>query len=416
MPFDRFSEAIDALLIGVVVQIELTNRDRRVTERRYALLEEHLHRPSSPLRPYLVEGASRIYPQGSKAIGATIVHGTGDDRFDLDAVVEFPTPATWAPGDVLDRLEEALQGFPDVREIERCTRCVQLRFAFMHLDVTPLAPWREPRPERAGDIFHAPDDGAAVRSASNPYGFAAWFREKVARPPAVFRSRVAEIRGVAGRPDMVTLGYRQVQADAEVDPLPEQDDPPRDAPQVIALKLLKRFLYLRYAERDAKHPPSVLLSKIAAELPPSPYGLCDQLVSLAAAVRTRVEIGLANDGVLDERNPRLEDERFTDRWPSSHHDLQILGGDLEHLIGRLGAALISEVEGIIEILGDLFGENASNAALTGYNKLVERAAGAGRYRPGVGHVAAPAIGLAPASARSTSQAPSHRFHPGRLLE
>lgn len=414
MPFDHLTDAIDALLIGVVVQIELTDRDRRVTERRYATLDEHLHRSRSPLRPYLVDGASRIYAQGSKAIGATIVHGTGDDRFDLDAVVEFPAPPWWTPGDVLDRLAESLQGFPDALGIERCTRCVQLRFAFMHLDVTPLDPWREPRPERAGDICHAPDEGAAERVASNPYGFAMWFRERVAHPPANFRQRVADFRAVAGRTGILTLGHGQVRADAEVDPLPRDNEPPRDAPQVIALKLLKRFLYRRYASRASKRPPSVFLSKVAAQVPPSNFGLCDQLLSLASAVRTRVQIGLADGGELDERNPRLDEERFTDRWPASRCDLEILREDLIRLENSIRTALESEVERIIEIFGDLFGENASKGALTGYNKIVDRAGGVGRYRRGVGHIAAPAIGVTLASERSTSHAASHRFHPGRI--
>ena len=39
-------------------------------------------RPSSPLRPHLMSSTSLIYPQGSMAIGATIVSGTEDDRFE----------------------------------------------------------------------------------------------------------------------------------------------------------------------------------------------------------------------------------------------------------------------------------------------------------------------------------------------
>lgn len=116
--------------------------------------------------------AAKIYAQGSRAIGATIVHGAADDRFDLDAILEFSPPREWAPQKVLNELYLAFQGFPDVKSIVRCTRCVQLQFAFMHLDVTPMDPAADPRPERAGDIYHSPDNGADERIPVNPYGFA----------------------------------------------------------------------------------------------------------------------------------------------------------------------------------------------------------------------------------------------------
>lgn len=67
---------------------------------------------------------------------------------------------------------------------------------------------------------------------------------------------------------------------AEIDELPEPIDPIRDAPQVIALKLMKRYLNLRYASRDMRRPVSIYLSKVAVEVPPSAFGVCDQLCLL----------------------------------------------------------------------------------------------------------------------------------------
>ena len=145
MPLDDTSPQLDALLLGTVLEMELSDRDHQVASKRYSLIPDHLQRPTSPIRQYMENAL--VYPQGSRAIGATIVHGADDDRFDLDAVLEFRTPIGWTPRRVLDELYVAFAGFPDVKKIERCTRCVQLQFAFMHLDVTPMDPDRDPRPE-----------------------------------------------------------------------------------------------------------------------------------------------------------------------------------------------------------------------------------------------------------------------------
>ena len=46
------------------------------------------------------------------AIGANFVSGTDDDRFDVDALVDMTVPWQWSDDQVLDKLEEALKGFP----------------------------------------------------------------------------------------------------------------------------------------------------------------------------------------------------------------------------------------------------------------------------------------------------------------
>lgn len=151
MPLDNTSPALDALLLGTVLELELSDRDRRVLRKRYDLIKPHLERQGSALAPYL--NNALVYAQGSRAIGATIVHGADDDRFDLDGILEFPTPMGWGPAKVLDELYTSLEGFPDSTGIQRCTRCIQLKFAFMHLDLTPMDPASAPRVDRVGDIY-----------------------------------------------------------------------------------------------------------------------------------------------------------------------------------------------------------------------------------------------------------------------
>lgn len=409
MPLDATAPGMDALLLATVLQLELSDRDLRVADKRYLFIPEHLQRPSSRMR-HLMETA-RIYPQGSRAIGATIVDGTGEDRFDLDAILEYDRPYGWAPGHVLDELFEAFKGFPDVKKIERCTRCIQLQFAFMHLDVTPLDPADEPRPERVGQIFHSPDYGPDEVHDVNPFGFIEWFKEMITPGKQSFLDHVQTTRKGLSLRDRFDGG--QIMADAEVDELPEPIDPIRDAPQVIALKLMKRYLNLRYAGRDLKRPVSIYLSKVAALVPVSPFGICAQLEGYAANLEQRMTHALVSGERLEERNPRFPEENFNDRWPKSDRDLRIFREDLRHLQVELARARQSELSEIQKIFDDLFGERVSDGAVRAYADSIDASGGKSSFEHGRGYVAAPVfLGSTAAAQPKVSRAAPHKFHPG----
>lgn len=417
MPFDATAPNLDFLLVATAIEMELSNRDLQVASKRYDLISEHLKKPGGVLADYMND--ARVYAQGSRAIGATIVDGSSDDRFDLDAILEFPTPSGWQSKKVLDELFNALQGFPDVRKIVRCTRCVQLQFAFMHLDVTPMDPFAAPRQERAGNIHHSPDMGADALFSVNPYGFAQWFRQTVKLPSHQFQDQVRTMRSQMSIPDRIALNA--VFAEAETDKLPEPIDPLRDAPQVIALKLMKRYLNLRYAPRDRKRPVSIYLSKIAAEVPLNNFGLCAQLEALASELDRRLSIALTSGQRPEERNPVFRDENFNDRWPKDTTDLVVFRGDLQHLLAELSRARESELSEIQEIFDELFGERVTQKAVRKYLEGLSDKAAPAAYERGKGFVAAPALVAAAAPAAATtvtvpqvSRAPAHSFHSGLL--
>lgn len=312
-------------------------------------------------------------------------------------------------GKVLDELQLALEGFPDVKGVERCTRCVQLKFAFMHLDITPMDPAGEPRSERVGDIYHSPDRGTEARFPVNPYGFAGWFKNNLAPPSHEFIDAARAMRTRLEIRDRLVSGL--MTADADIDDLPDLIDPIRDAPQVIALKLMKRYLNLRYAARDMKRPVSVYLSKIAVLAGSSPFGLCDQLVIYARELDRRMTVALETGRRPDERNPAFSKESFNDRWPKDAMEMRVFREDLGHLVKELERARQSELVEIRKIFDSLFGETVSGRAVQGYMDGVVGRVGPTPYERGKGFVAAPAI-LAPASvaAAPISRAPSHHFH------
>lgn len=411
MPLDATAPGLDALLLATVLQLELSDRDIRVADKRYQFVPRHLQRPTSRIR-HLMDNA-RIYPQGSRAIGTTIVNGTDEDRFDLDAILEFSRPAGWTPRHVLNELFEAFKGFPDVKKIERCTRCIQLQFAFMHLDVTPLDPALEPRPERVGQIFHSPDYGPDEIHDVNPFGFIEWFKETVIPGKQSFLDHVSATRKGLSLRNRFDGG--QIMADAEIDDLPEPIDPIRDAPQVIVLKLMKRYLNLRYANRDLKRPISIYLSKVAALVPASPYGICAQLEDYAANLEHRMTHAIATGERPKETNPRFPVENFNDRWPTSEQDMRVFRDDLRHLQKELMRARRSELGDIQRIFDDLFGERVSEGAVRAYVNGIDNTGQKSSFEHGRGYVAAPAVLSSTAAAQpKVSRAAPHHFHPGEL--
>lgn len=178
-------------------------------------------------------------------------------------------------------------------------------------------------------------------------------------------------------------------------------------------KLMKRYLNLRYANRDEKRPVSVYLSKVAAETPFSPFGICAQLESYAAELDKRMAVALESGRRPEERNPALWEENFNDRWPKHDREMKLFRMDLRHLGSELARARTSTLSDTRKIFDDLFGERVSEKAVRAYIDGLSSTAGAAHYEHNKGFVANPGlISPAPKQAAKVSKAPAHHFHPG----
>ena len=155
--------------------------------------------------------------------------------------MEIDVPDDWDEKRPLDELEAALQGFPGAVAIERCTRCVQIQFPFMHMDVTIMDRSARIAIPRAGQIFHSPDEGAAYCVESNPWGFTAWFRSVVGIGQSEFAESMVHRRTAAARNRLQFIDEPErlsvMKAD-QVD-LPPVIPSAIDAQEAVALKLLK---------------------------------------------------------------------------------------------------------------------------------------------------------------------------------
>lgn len=401
---------LDGLLLDIATDIELSPNDRQVVENRYRKLKEHLERPQSPFLHLLADSESRIYPQGSISIGTTVVSGQEEDRFDLDALVEINLPEGWTPTQALDLLYDSLKDFPGAKDVVRCTRCVQIQFAFMHMDVTLMDPLPAPRIERAGEIFHSPDDGDDQRVPANPFGFSQYFREQISASDQAFIDAVQQ-RRKRYFTDRLSNEEGQVLA-AQQDDLPQVIPPHLDAEQVVAHKLMKRYVYLKYEDREIKKPPTIFLAKLALDAGPVTGGLCAQLIQQAKFIYDMMNAHLNAGQLPDERNPSYAPDRLNDRWPTDAKDMQVLSGDMQHLIGALFQAQEADFSHIAKILSDLFGENISKRTV---EKALDRAADPAaleniKYEKKTGAIIVPATVASPAVLNDVYEVPTHKFH------
>ena len=410
--------ALDDILLDVATGIEPSPADRRITENRYRRLKTHLERRSSPLAPYLKDGFSLIYAQGSIATSTTIMSGIDDDRFDVDAIVEMDVPAHWCEHYALDMLEAALQGFPGVIKIVRCTRCIQLQFAFMHMDITLMDRSKRLAIARAGEILHAPDGGPSSRVPSNPWGFTDWFRSSVGVGQAAFAEALRTRRGLYAKSRLRPVDDVELAlAKADQVDLPPMIPSALDAQEAVALKLLKRHLNIRYERLRPKRPPSIYFAKRAGSVGYITQGLTAQLIVLAASTARILREHVAAGTRPNELNPSYPADRLNDRWPAEGRDgiqdMETLAGVLEAMaekLMRLARAPLSEiVAGMSELFGERIGEEV-RAILT---KRFDTRAGTttNLVQTATGNIKAPAIVRAAPDIRSV---PRHNFHPVRI--
>jgi hypothetical protein len=271
---------------------------------------------------------------------------------------------------------------------------------------------------RPGHIFHSPDTGAAYRVDANPWGFIDWFRNAVGVGDATFADRLRTARDAAGIRRLQFLDERErlFMADAEQVPLPPAIPTRIDAQEVVALKLLKRYLNLRYASSTLKRPPSVWITKLTGDIGYDPRGLSHQLFSLADGICANLRTHLANGTVPNELNPSYRLDRINDRWPrplaSGRTDMECLADHLDALKGALNKMLFATQQDILKEIDSLFGETFGAAEREILKKRYdrrERDSGI-LIKSGSGAVFAPALVKAQPDLRSV---PQHRFHPVR---
>jgi hypothetical protein len=187
-----------------------------------------------------------------------------------------------------------------------------------------------------------------------------------------------------------------------------------DAQEAVALKLLKRFLNLRYEDLPLNRPPSIYLTKRAGDVGYIPQGLTAQLFALADSTAQIMRAHIAAGTWPTEENPSYPADRINDRWPRTGAeevaDMRVLAEQLEYLTEKLETMATASLADIANAIDELFGERIGRE---------QRAILAARHdrrtditpilaAPRSGSIQAPAVVVAPERFR---EVPRHNFHP-----
>lgn len=390
---------LDVLLADVAVRVQLTPTEYLTAIRHYEVMGEWIDRPGSPLRGRV----QSFYSQGGFSTGSTVASHSERAEFDLDAMVQVDWPRDIDPEVALRTSHVAIAGEPGSRyhdKSERKTRCTQIQYDGMHLDVTPAILLGEHLP-KTSYIFHSKPSDPSVRKETlyaNPYGLAEWFNGRTIADEAFGRF----FEGRSLDYDRARLSLMK----ADTSPVPVQLPIYRKSPQVICLQLIKRWRNVAYDRRHKglRLPPSVLLTFYIGLHTNNSRSLTDELIYHVECIISKlVAAGASSTGLVKEVNPACEADELTDRWPGDSLNQQIF---LHELLGfvadlkKLKAGVpISEMRKILE---KLFGEKPAAEAVSAFTQRFsdDNSAGSGLYIPGRGAI--PALGAiaAPSVARA----------------
>lgn len=392
----RFSPQ-DILLADVAIHIQLSPTDYITATRHYEAMADWIDRPDSPLQGRLVE----FYPQGGFSTGSTVSGHSNRAEFDLDGMAAID----WSPGVdpeyALATLHESIAAEKGSRyhdKAERKTRCTQVQYVRMHLDITPSVLILSHDP-KTSFIFHSKPSDPSVpcqRLVANPYGLAEWFNART-RADAAF--------GTYFERASLNFAREMVALQAETAPVPEQLPAYRKSRQVICLQLIKRWRNIAYdrRHRGLRLPPSVLLTFYVGLNAGAERSLLDELIHHVECITRVIEVAAASGRLVHEQNPACPGDVLTDRWPGDTSDQLAFLDELRAFsakLGRLKAGV--PLDQMRSILEELFGEEPARDAVAAFSQrhVNDNAAGTGLYIPGRGAVPALGSAAAPSTARA----------------
>ncbi|MDE0404964.1 MAG: nucleotidyltransferase [Nitrospira sp.] len=400
------ADPADILLADVAIRIQLSRTDYDKAVQRYQTINAWIERDESPLKGHV----ELFYPQGSMAIEATIASKLKTDEFDIDVVAQLDLPDNVSPWEPLDLLYEAIRGEPESRyysKTKRRTRCVTVDYSDdMHLDVTPSLRMRG-TPERQSLIFHhraeAPKE-PSYQLIANPYGFAEWFKDNTPLDydfADIFEKHIEEYERM------------HILAEADSEPVPQQEPPFRKSKAVIVLQLLKRWRNVQYDTRSGRRPPSIMIAKLVADAANHTDRLSEELLFQAQHILSVFREHHDQGRLVHIINPVCTEDVLTDRWPESRQDqAQFINdlGDLVQKVERLVAGC--DLAKMQEIMVSLFGEFPAKEAVQAFNERTGNEIGHGRsqYDSQKGGLIIPASMAGIAVASGAQATPKHTFY------
>ena len=193
-----------------------------------------------------------------------------------------------------------------------------------------------------------------------------------------------------------------VYMEAETEEVDPQEDPARKSSDVVALQLLKRFRNTRYADRDGRMPPSVLLSKFVSDAAYPMESIIQALKHHAEYMRRQFVNAERSSALIHEVNPTCWEDCFTDRWPLIRSEQQLFISDLNDLLAGLRKIQREDlaIPDMQTILVTLFGESPTKSAI----RTVQGHIGTATQSAKIGHKIGGGILLGSAAAARVARA------------
>ncbi len=398
--YDQIKNPIEDIFAGISIRIQLPPSKYVLACDRYSSVATYLERDGSPLKDKI----ARFYPQGSMSIGATIAARGKDEEYDIDIVAELLMEHGTSPRNVLDTLYKAIKGESGSRYygmVKRRTRCITIYYEDgMHIDITP-AILRKEREDRTSDLFHDDLDNPldpAKTLLMNTWGFSTLFKANTKDTTTFAESYASKSRTI----DVL----------AETEEVDPQEDPVRKSSDIVALQLIKRFRNTRYANRQGRMPPSILLSKFVNDAAHPMNSIVQALTHHVRHMRSRFVNADKSEHLVHEENPTCREDCFTDRWPLNMGEQRQFIDDLSDLqfgLERLQNENLS-ISDIQSLLIGVFGEFPTKAAIRSTQKLVGRVTQSGN----TGHKIGGGILIGGASTATSRTAKANTNMGGKL--
>jgi hypothetical protein len=379
--------SLDQLIGAGLRSLDITAREHDLVVQRYQAVGATLdaHWESSP-------GDNVVSPQGSFLLGTVIRPVLREDEVDIDSVVRkdvLKTSVTQEElksdvGMGLRRHASAESLRPGLSESDRCWT---LQWDGMHMDVLPAIP----NPDAySGSALLITDRSLRAWQHSDPYGYAEWFRSKMASEFVRERELLAKRLQVDDVPSWTVKTTLQQTVQA-----------------------LKRHRDLYFVDELDARPASIIITTLAALA----YDGGGDLYDTLRAVSSRMpEFLTVVSGAWWLANPVQPQENFADRW-AIEPDRAARFFEWADVVSNDFAALGtgSGLHITVPRLGGLFGQRAATAAAAALseNLFSARTSGGLGMQTGTGTLAVRPVDDEFTKSSATRPVRDHGFYGGK---
>ena len=361
------SEQLSQFLESIAKALDISDSHYEQAVKRYESIGKWMLRDESILASYNPE----IYPQGSIVLGTVTKPISDADEYDMDLVCGLRL----RKNQISQKDLKNLVGFEIKRyardhnmnsPAEEGKRCWTLNYADgaqFHMDILPAIPdasaYKLLLQSRGHQLSPWLDSTIAITDntlpnyshidldwpRSNPKGYAAWFRSRMATQFNEIRKDLAESRHT------------------DVEDVPEYRV---KTPLQRSVQILKRHRDIMFAKDTENKPSSIIITTLAGHAYNNEANL---LVTLQNLLLRMPRFIMNNNGVALIPNPVDPIENFADKWQEHPERKLNFYRWLQRVQQDLDDALkLTDIQSLTESLKPRLGERAVNEALRNHPK------------------------------------------------